>query len=94
MVETHAHKTRLLCIVNNLPPMRVLLSNTRLLAPAQVITVLIEACWHANPEKRPQFTEIVETLTDVLKKLPRKKGPSDTASGVSKAQGGGCCTVS
>ena len=43
------------------------------------ITLLIEACWHANPEKRPQFTEIVETLTDILKKLPRRKGPSDVA---------------
>ncbi len=69
----------------------------------QAVTLLIEACWHANPEKRPQFTQIVETLTDILKKLPRRKGPSDRGgggggggggAGDSSAGGGKCCTIS
>ena len=68
---------------------------TMLSGAAQTLTLLIEACWHANPEKRPQFTEIVETLTDILKKLPRKRGPSDSAGGGgNQSAGGGCCTVS
>jgi len=81
-------------------------TETREWCAPQAVTLLIEACWHANPEKRPQFTEIVETLTDILKKLPRRKGPSDRGGGSgggggggggggdSNAGGGKCCTIS
>lgn len=36
----------------------------------QELAVLVEACWHSNPEKRPPFTEVVSTLGSILKRLP------------------------
>ena len=47
----------------------------------QELGALVEACWHPDPDKRPDFTEVVASLEGVLMRLPRK-GPS------------GCCYVS
>lgn len=49
----------------------------------QELAALVEDCWHADPEKRPEFTAVVETLGNVLKRMPAKKNSS-----------GGCCSIS
>lgn len=46
---------------------------------------LIEACWAADYEMRPEFLQIIGTLEDILKSLP-----PDPISGDG---GGGCCSV-
>ena len=60
-----------------------------IVAVLQELAVLIEACWHANPEKRPQFTEVVATLSDILKRMPPTRHPAPAPGA-----GGGCCSIS
>ena len=53
----------------------------------QELALLIEGCWHANPEKRPHFSEVVVTLGGILDRMPQKKEGAANA-------GGGCCSIS
>lgn len=50
----------------------------------QTLKDLVVRCWDANPEKRPDFEEVITILDTLLKRVPR-----DQSSG----GGGGCCTV-
>ena len=49
----------------------------------QALKDLVVRCWDANPEKRPDFEEVISILDALLKTIPREQ-----SSG-----GGGCCTV-
>ena len=49
----------------------------------QALKNLVVQCWDADPEKRPNFEQIIIILEGLLKKIPR-----ETSSG-----SGGCCSI-
>lgn len=59
----------------------------------QGIRDLIESCWAPDPEDRPQFVDVVNTLEDLLAKLPRSgTSPKQHFADVSDSQKE-CCSV-
>lgn len=50
------------------PPFHVLASPTHALAKVRAV---IEACWDPDPERRPSFEEVVDSLEGVLSSVPR-----------------------
>lgn len=50
----------------------------------QKIRELIVSCWAADPEERPNFEQVIQTLSGIMPANPRA-GPSNN--------GGGCCTI-
>jgi hypothetical protein len=58
-----------------------------IMALVQELRKLVQRCWSKDPEQRPEFEEVVQILSAVMKKVPRESpsaGPSH----------GGCCSVS
>lgn len=49
----------------------------------QALKDLVVQCWDADPEKRPNFEQIIIILEGLLKKIPRE--PSSGS--------GGCCSI-
>lgn len=49
----------------------------------QALKDLVVQCWDADPEKRPNFEQVITILEGLLKKIPR-----ETSSG-----SGGCCSI-
>ena len=52
----------------------------------QTLKDLVVRCWDANPEKRPDFEEVITILDTLLKTVPRDQSGGGGGEG-------GCCTV-
>lgn len=60
----------------------------------QILKVMVERCWHPDPEKRPSFTEVVSILDSQLQKVIRQQGRGGGGGGTGgQASSGGCCSV-
>ncbi len=68
---------------HNLPPLR---SHGRALPPK--IKQLVERCWAADFEERPEFIEVIKQLEAVLKELPPDRKPAGGGG-----DGGGCVVM-
>ena len=53
-----------------------------LLLPVQTLKKMVTRCWDPNPEKRPNFEEVVQILDGLIKQMPRDQHSS-----------GQCCTI-
>eukprot|EP00878_Enallax_costatus_P021095 GHUV01022324.1.p1 GENE.GHUV01022324.1~~GHUV01022324.1.p1 ORF type:complete len:161 (-),score=27.33 GHUV01022324.1:1510-1992(-) len=49
---------------------------------------LVCRCWDADYDKRPEMTDVIEQLQDILQKMPPEPSVAGGAAG-----GGGCCSV-
>lgn len=47
---------------------------------------LVQRCWDADYDKRPEMTEVIEKLQRVLKELPKE-------TPIATREGEGCCSV-
>lgn len=49
---------------------------------AQTLKKMVTRCWDPNPERRPNFEEVVKILDGLIKTMPREKASS-----------GACCSL-
>ncbi len=43
-----------------------------MIAPVQALKKMVRSCWDANPEKRPNFEDVIKVLDELIRQMPRE----------------------